>query len=192
MARFSVILDACVLYPAVVRDAAMRLALTDLFKAHWTDDIHEEWIGALKREVKEDGQPKFSDEVLQRTRELMDRHAHDAKVEGYESYIQIITLPDQNDRHVVAAALKVRADAIVTYNLKDFPAKYLMDHFELEVIHPDDFFRYQFDLNAGLAVKAFQAQFKALKKPPLNREEFLFRLKRCQLIQTARYLEDFL
>lgn len=163
MARFSVILDACVLYPAVVRDAAMRLALTDLFKAHWTDAIHEEWIGALKREAKEDGQPKFSDEVLQRTRELMDRYAHDAKVEGYESFIEIITLPDPNDRHVVAAALKVRAGAIVTYNLKDFPAKYLMNHFELEVIHPDDFFRYQFDLNAGLAVKAFQAQLKTLR-----------------------------
>ncbi|WP_445396879.1 PIN domain-containing protein [Zobellella sp. An-6] len=166
MARFTVVLDACVLYPAVVRDAVMRLAMTDLFKAHWSDTIHDEWMNALRRERHADGQPKFREEVLQRTRELMDLYARDAKVEGFEALIETISLPDPNDRHVVAAALKVNADAIVTYNLKDFPAPYLMEHFGLEVIHPDDFFRYQFDLNAGLAVKAFQAQLAALKNPP--------------------------
>ena len=47
MAKFSVIYDACVLYPAPVRDLLMQLALTDLFKAQWTDQIHEEWIEAI-------------------------------------------------------------------------------------------------------------------------------------------------
>lgn len=52
MARFAVLFDACVLYPAPLRDSLMRLATSDLFKAHWTDAIHEEWINALMRENK--------------------------------------------------------------------------------------------------------------------------------------------
>ncbi len=44
MSKFTVVYDACVLYPAPLRDLLMRLALTDLFKAQWTEDIHEEWI----------------------------------------------------------------------------------------------------------------------------------------------------
>jgi len=54
VAKFSVIYDACVLYPAPLRDLLMQLALTDLFKAQWTDQIHEEWIQALLRRHKYD------------------------------------------------------------------------------------------------------------------------------------------
>lgn len=191
MARFSVILDACVLYPAVVRDATMRLALTDLFKARWTDDIHNEWITALLRETNDDGTQRYKEEVLYRTRDLMDKGVRDAKVTGYEYLIPSIELPDSDDRHVVAAAIHAKADAIVTYNLKDFPQEYLVENFDIEIIHPDDFFRSQLDLNTGLAVKAFQNQFASLKKPPLTPEEFLTRLQKAQLVQTANFLKDF-
>lgn len=78
----------------------MRLALTDLFKAHWTDRIHQEWINALLR------QGKFSRERLERVRDLMDAHVRDAKVEGYESLIEMLRLPDPDDRHVLAAAIR--------------------------------------------------------------------------------------
>jgi predicted nucleic acid-binding protein len=192
MARFSVILDACVLYPAVVRDAVMRLALTDLFKARWSDDIHNEWITALLRETKEDGSQRYKEDILYRTRDLMDKGVRDAKVSGYEYLIPSIELPDPDDRHVVAAAIHAKADAIVTYNLKDFPQDYLAENFDIEIIHPDDFFRSQFDLNTGLAVKAFQNQFSSLKKPPLTSEEFITRLQKVQLIQTASFLKDFI
>lgn len=192
MARFSVILDACVLYPAVVRDAAMRLALTDLFKARWTDEIHDEWITALLRETKEDGSQKFSKDILHRTRDLMDKGVRDAKVTGYEYIIPAIELPDPDDRHVVAAAIHSNANAIITYNLKDFPQEYLEKNFNLEIIHPDDFFRSQLDLNTGVAVKAFQSQFLSLKKPPLTPDEFLTRLQKAQLVQTASFLKDFI
>ena len=80
MSKFTVIYDACVLYPAPLRDTLMRLALTDLFKAHWTDDIHREWIRAVLR------QGKHTEQRLERTRDLMDRHVRDAKVTGYEVY----------------------------------------------------------------------------------------------------------
>ena len=98
MARFSVILDACVLYPAPLRDTLMRLAQTDLFKAYWTEQIHEEWIEALLREGR------FSREKLETIRDLMDSHIADAKVTGYEGLITSLALPDDNDRHVLAAA----------------------------------------------------------------------------------------
>lgn len=192
MAKFTVIFDACILYPAVVRDSAMRLAMTGLFKAHWTDQIHDEWINGLKREKDEDGNQRIPDHVLLRTRELMDAHVYDAKVENYEHLIEHIQLPDPNDRHVVAAAIKANADAIVTYNLKDFPADYLLQNFNLEVIHPDDFFRYQFDLNPAVAIAAFKSQWLSLKHPPLTREDFLLKLKTNQLIQTAGFLEGYL
>lgn len=78
MSKFTVIYDACVLYPAPLRDTLMRLALTDLFKAHWTDDIHREWIRAVLR------QGKHTEQRLERTRDLMDRHVRDAKVTGYQ------------------------------------------------------------------------------------------------------------
>ena len=115
MSKFTVVYDACVLYPAPLRDALMRLALTDLFKAHWTDHIHDEWINALLRAKK------HSPDSLLRARELMDRHVRDAKVYGYEPLIEGLSLPDPDDRHVLAAAIRCNANAIITFNLKDFP-----------------------------------------------------------------------
>lgn len=82
MGRFAVLFDACVLYPAPLRDSLMRLANRDLFKSYWTDAIHEEWINALVREGK------YAREPLERVRNLMDSHIPDAKVEGYECLVE--------------------------------------------------------------------------------------------------------
>ncbi len=98
--KFSVIYDACVLYPAPLRDSLMHLALTDLFKARWTDQIHAEWINALLR------RDQYDRKILERTRDLMDSSVRDAKVIGYEWLIDSLDLPDPNDRHVLAAAIK--------------------------------------------------------------------------------------
>lgn len=185
MARFSVIFDACVLYPAPLRDLLMRLAVTDLFKARWTDQIHEEWINALLRE-----EGKFSREKLEYIRDLMDQHVRDAKVIGYESLIETIQLPDPNDRHVLAAAIRCNADAIVTANLKDFP-KDILDQYHIEVIHPDDFVCYQLELAPGAVCNAVRLQRLALKKPPKTVEEFLVHLQKCQLPQTVSALKRY-
>ncbi len=136
MSRFTVIYDACVLYPAPLRDLLMRLTLTDLFKAYWTDQIHEEWIRAVLR------RGDVSRDKLERARDLMDLHARDAKVYGYEPLIEALDLPDPDDRHVLAAAIRCRADAIVTYNIKDFPEEALKPY-SIDLLHPDDFVLYQ-------------------------------------------------
>ena len=184
MSKFTVVYDACVLYPAPLRDALMRLALTDLFKAHWTDHIHDEWINALLRDQK------HSRESLMRARDLMDQHVRDAKVYGYESLIEGLDLPDPDDRHVLAAAIRSHADAIVTLNLKDFPEESLRQY-GIEVIHPDDFILYQIDMAPTSCCLAFQAQRAALKNPPLCVETFLATLQKQQLPQTVSKLREF-
>jgi predicted nucleic acid-binding protein len=97
----------------------MQLALTDLFKARWTDKIHDEWIEALLR------RDKYDRKTLERTRDLMDAGVRDAKVSGHEELIDALVLPDPDDRHVLAAAIKAEANAIITFNLKDFPGDVL-------------------------------------------------------------------
>jgi hypothetical protein len=75
----------------------------------------------------------------------------DAQVENYEPLIETLILPDLNDRHVLAAAIKINADLIVTNNLKDFPIDYLAT-FGLKAKSPDDFFTDIIDLNQELSV----------------------------------------
>src|SRR3954449_10794149 len=98
----------------------MHLALTGLFRALWSAAVHEEWMRALLR-----NRPDLSRQKLERTRRLMDSHAADALVTGYEDLIPGLQLPDPDDRHVLAAAIRGRADVIVTANLREFPAEHI-------------------------------------------------------------------
>ncbi len=185
MTKFSVIYDACVLYPAPLRDLLMRLALTDLYKARWTDKIHEEWIEALLR------RNKYTRKNLEKTRDLMDLHVRDAKVNDFEDLIDAIKLPDPDDRHVLAAAIKCNANAIITFNLKDFPDK-VLSKYSIEAIHPDDFIFYQIDLSPGKVCNAIKCQREALKNPPKDRNEFLAILQKQQLPQTVSSLKQYI
>ena len=116
MAHFTALYDACVLYPAPLRDLLMHLALTDLFRAKWTNAIHDEWMRNVLTNRSD-----LTAAQLGRTRDLMNAHVRDALVENYEPLIPALTLPDADDRHVLAAAIRGRADVIVTFNLSDFP-----------------------------------------------------------------------
>lgn len=185
MSRFTVIYDACVLYPAPLRDTLMHLAMTDLFKAYWTDRIHDEWIGALLRTGK------YERKVLERTRDLMDENVRDPKVTGYESLIETLELPDPDDRHVLAAAIRCNADAIVTTNLKDFPDNTLT-LYGIDALHPDDFIYYQIDMAPSACVSAIRTQRKMLKRPAMDVDEFLAVLQRQELPQTVSKLREFI
>jgi len=171
MAAFTVVYDACVLYPAPLRDLLMRLALTDLFRAKWTNAIHED-------------RPDLSRPQLERTRDLMNDKVRDGLVEGYEYLIPSIELPDPNDRHVVAAAIHARADAIVTFNLKDFPAAALAP-LRFEALHPDDFIRHQIDLGMVAVLEAVRRHRASLRNPPKTTAEYLETLERQSLPKTV-------
>jgi predicted nucleic acid-binding protein len=141
VASFTAVYDACVLYPAPLRDLLLRVALTDLFRARWTEEIHAEWVRSLLER-----RPDLKPEQLRRTRELMNISVPDCLVTGYEGLVGALKLPDPDDRHVLAAAIRCQAGVIVTYNLADFPSQAL-DPYGIAAQHPDEFVVHLFDLS---------------------------------------------
>ncbi len=181
--NFTVVYDACVLYPAPLRSFLMYLALSGEFRARWSEDIHNEWIRNVLKQ-RNDIEP----EKLERVRRLMDKHVPGCLVEGYESIIPSITLPDEDDRHVVAAAIQTRAEAVITFNLKDFPDDALAPY-NMRAIHPDDFIMDLCDLNLASVVQAAQRHRASLKNPPFSTEAYLDLLLKQQLPQTVSRLK---
>lgn len=188
--RFTVVYDACVLFPSTLRDFLMWLALENIYRAKWSDEIHEEWIGAVLRKAETQGRIDITRDKLERTRLRMNESVLDCLVTGYESLIQTIELPDPKDRHVVAAAIKSQANAIVTFNLKHFPRGALAQ-FDIEPIHPDEFVLCQFDFAQQAVFKAAKSQRDNLKNPPKTVDEYLASLLNCGLAQTATILRQY-
>jgi hypothetical protein len=167
--------DACVLYPNFLRDFLIRLAIhgkrQGMLRAKWTGRIHREWIGAVLRD-----RPELRG-ALRRTRRLMDQH-----VRGYERWEQRLTLPDENDRHVLAAALACVADVIVTFNTSDFPPATLAPY-RIAAVEPDTF---ACQLMETGIVQAAAAEHRAsLTRPSLSATEYLDALIRNRLPATA-------
>jgi len=181
--KFTAILDACVLYPAPVRDLLLQLGSSYLYKPMWTDLIQDEWVRNLLL-----NRPDLSQEQLQNTVTLMNRIFPDSNVENFEELIPAFTLPDQGDRHVLAAAVRCQADVIITFNLKDFPAEYI-SRYDIEVQHPDIFISTLLDLNPAEALKAFRNQVSMLKKPPKSGLQVIEMLRKLELHQTCEKLQ---
>lgn len=163
----------------------MELALTDLFKARWTNQIHDEWISNLLK-----NRPDLTLERLIRTRDLMNARVRDCLVIGYEELIPGLRLPDPGDRHILAAAIRCKADVIVTFNLSDFPYNYLATY-RIEAQHPDEFIRHLVDLNRAAVCLAAKQQRLRLKNPPKTRNEYLNTLLNQGLPQTKAALQEF-
>lgn len=183
MANFTAVYDACVLYPAPLRDLLMHVALTDLFCARWTEIIHDEWTRNLL--ARRDDLTK---EQLNRTVELMNQAVPDCLVTNFEDLIPSLELPDEDDRHVLAAAIRCDADVIVTANLKDFPQK-ILDEYEIEAQHPDVFLSHLFDLNHVAFCHAVRELRASLKNPPKSVEELLDIFLRQGLASTVAKLQ---
>ena len=165
MATFIAFYDANVLYPAELRNFLMYLALTGIFRAKWSNAVHEEWISNLLK-----NRPDLTRQKLERTRQLMDKAALDALVEDYEDLIPSLSLPDEDDRHVLAAAIRGEAQVIVTMNLKDFPAEVLQEY-EIEAQHPDDFILQLAELAPDAVMDAAETHRQSLKNPPKSIDE---------------------
>lgn len=170
MAILGAFFDANVLYPSGLRNFLMHLALTGLFRAHWSDEVHEEWIRNLLK-----NRPDLTPEKLARTRQLMDEALPEALVTGYEHLIDSIVLPDPDDRHVVAAAIQSDAGVIVTQNLADFPDG-VLGRFNLEAQHPDDFIVALLDVSADLVLEAAKNHRASLQNPAKTTDEYLSEL----------------
>lgn len=183
--RFIVLFDACVLYPAPLRDFLMRLSMTSLFAAKWTEKIHEEWMSSVIRD-----RPDLKDK-LKITKEKMNAAIPDCLVSDYESLIDGLKLPDLNDNHVLAAAIKSGAQMIVTFNLKDFPSE-ILDQYGIEAMHPDVFVEHQMSLHQGIVIEVAKKHRAALKYPQKTAEDYLATLAAQKLVVTADLLKEFI
>lgn len=180
---YTVVFDACVLYPAPLRSFLMYLAAGGQFRARWSEDIHEEWIRNVLLNRTE-----LNRAQLERVRTLMDRHVSDALVTGYQSLIESIRgLPDEDDRHVVAAAIVAQAEGIVTFNLRDFPDE-VLSVWNLRAIHPDSFITDLTELDITVVIDAARRQRASLLSPPFTPDEYLDCLLRQQLPETVSRL----
>jgi predicted nucleic acid-binding protein len=184
VASFTVFYDADVLYGSQLRNLLMHLALTGLFRAKWSAGVHEEWMTRLLH-----NRPDLTREKLERTRMLMDKHAGDALVTGYEDLIDGLRLPDPNDRHVLAAAIRGRADVIVTRNVRDFPAD-VLGPFGIEAQHPDEFIVHLLDLAPGLVIDAARRHRESLKNPTKTTEQYLVMLEAEGLTEAVAILRE--
>ncbi len=181
-----VVYDACVLYPAALRDLLIRLALEDLCQARWSDEILDE----VFRNLRED-RPDLDPERLSRTRRMMCDAVPGCLVVDHLDLVDGLDLPDPSDRHVLAAAIRTRAEVIVTDNLKDFPDQKLRpcgivalsaDEFVIRVIRA-----------APLQVAhIIEQQAADLKKPPCSVEKLLLKLELQGLRRSASLLAQLL
>ena len=176
-----VIYDACVLFSNFLRDFLVRLAIRgreqEEFRAKWTGRIHREWMRAVRR--RRPGLPRAT---LARTQRLMDQNVSGARVRGYRRWEPRLTLPDPNDRHVLAAALACVADVIVTFNVRDFPPD-VLHPFGVEAVAPDAFLLQV--LETGIVVAAAAEHRASLSRPPFSVAEYLDALRRNRLPATA-------
>lgn len=160
----------------------LHLAEAELYRARWTQDIHEEWISSVLDRRKD-----LTRERLELRRAAMDGSIPDCLVTGYERLAAAIDLPDEDDRHVVAAAIRARAAVIVTFNLKDFPAA-VLETYDIVAQHPDTFLHDLIDLNPSVARTRVEMLVAEHKRPPIARNEFISTLEQLGLPETAAAL----
>lgn len=181
---FDAIYDACVLHPAGLRDLLVRLGQTGLFRAHWSPDILDEMTHSILRR-----RPDLTEARLARTRVLMSNAVPDSLVTGYDDMIEGLHLPDPNDRHVLAAAIRSSSQVIVTENVSDFPPATL-DTYNIDAQTPDTFILHLLDLSPTTVSAVIDAQANALRSPPMTRDDVLDRLARSGLPRSVAALRS--
>ncbi|MFR9726227.1 PIN domain-containing protein [Streptomyces sp. MS19] len=174
--------DANVLYPSTLRDLLIRVAQAGLVQAKWTDAILDEVFRNLTAK-----RPDLDARRLERTRQLMCAAVRDSKVVDYEPLIDAVTLPDSGDRHVLAAAVKARAQTIVTFNLKDFPAARLAP-WDIAASHPDAFLEAQADRAPSVVYGAVRQIADSRRRPPGTVDDVLDSLRREGMLATVAAL----
>ncbi len=176
------VFDACILYPFHLRNIIVQAAVDRLVEARWTDEIHDEWIRNLAADA-----PTIPLERLQRTRRLMADALPGATVSGYQDLIPTVSLPDPDDRHVVAAAIAAGASVILTWNLRDFSAAELEKR-GLRRQTPDAFLADLYDKVPDLTVGSLANARRNLSKTRVSAAAFIDILANQKLAGlTARF-----
>jgi predicted nucleic acid-binding protein len=180
--RFQAVLDTNVIYPLISRDLLFWFAHYDLYTPKWSKHIFDEWEEVMIRKGL-----NLSD--ARKRIAVVNSAFPEALVKNYKHLIPTLNLPDQKDRHVLAAAIKSNSNCIVTNNLKDFPQG-VLDNFEITVISADDFLVNIIELNNEQAFSAFKEMVLNRKNPKMDKVEILSQLRRCGFTKTADLLHN--
>jgi hypothetical protein len=184
-AKYTAVLDACVLYSVTITDALMSIAVKGLYAPKWTKKIEQEWICSL-----EENRPDLKGRLGIRQdcmREVIpDWEIPEASWSSLESSL---ILPDPNDRHVLAAAICGHADCIVTKNKDDFPLN-ITSLYGIEIIDPDQFIIHQWDLESIPVMAAFKEMRARRKKPIETVEMYAQTLEKNGLPATAQKIRE--
>lgn len=181
--RFVVVLDANVLYPFRVRDALLRFAEAGLFRARWSPAITDEWRRSLV-DRKPELAPSIDAQIA-----AMQKAFPESCVQGGVDLIESLELPDPDDRHVLATAIRAGAEHIVTENLKDFPDERL-DQYGISAVTADDFLSSTFELYPTEALAALRTMRRSYLRPPFTPNEFIFDLQKKGLPKLASMLRE--
>lgn len=117
-----VLLDACVLFPTVLRETLVGAAEAGGFTPLWSPRILEEWARATRR------LPDGAETIARAEIALLCDRWPSAQLVPDPGLIETLSLPDPGDRHVLAAAITGAADALLTANIRDFPTRTLARH----------------------------------------------------------------
>jgi predicted nucleic acid-binding protein len=187
--RFTAVIDACVLCSPLKRNLILSLAEAELFRIRWSDEIMDEAEKAITIILSKKDYDDAAERAAQ-ARNIMNPAFAEATVVDYERLGNGIgKLPDEGDRHVIAAAIKSKAEIIVTENLKDFPKKVLANY-GIEAKSSDEFIADAINLSPALAMDAIKRMRLRLDRPEKTPEILLLDMEKTGLTQSADQLKD--
>ncbi len=157
--EYTVVLDACVLVPMPLCETLLRMAEEPaMYRPLWSDPILQEVGSVLERDLQ------LNDKQVSRRLEAMRTAFPEAMVAIPAGLAEgLLCIPDSNDRHVLAAAIRGKADAILTLNRRDFPPECLAQY-EIDRMSPDDFLVHQYYLNPSAVLDKLDAQAAAIRE----------------------------
>lgn len=187
--RFTAFVDACTLAGALKRNMLLTLAEAEFFRIRWSEPVLKETQQAIEKILTGKGVVDAVDRAV-RARQSMENAFEEALVSDFDKFLCACDdLPDPNDAHVVAAALKTQAAMIVTDNLKHFPAA-ILSALNVEARSADAFIADTISLDPGRAVAALRRMRLRFKKPEKTAEILLLDMEAVGLIETVDILRS--
>lgn len=161
---YPVFLDTCVLLKPYLCDTLLSIAECGIYRPLWSAGV----LSELDRNLRKRG---ATDAQIEHRLNQMAVHFPDAEVTGYEHLIASMT-NDHKDRHVLAAAIRGGAEALVTENLRDFPESALAPY-DIAAVHQDEFLLDQLDLSPAAVLAALRRQVSRHRRDPRTVEDLL-------------------
>ncbi len=175
-----VLIDACVLFPPLVRAIVVEIATAGLIQPFWSERIFDEWRIAV---VRKHGLEVEAELIASQM--ALKALFPGASVDANPTLEMQIDLPDAADAHVLAAAIEGQADTLLTFNLRDFPQRRLSPH-GIQAAHPDGFL-WALLSDAPEAVR--EAVMRAFNAAQISEDRQRSVLKRARLSRFGKALE---